>query len=275
MGVDGEDRPIEAAADEVGHDSRADAAGALRRAHDCDRSRPQHALNGCHRGCALTLLEAAAAVLGQGRRERDLQLAGSRADFYGESRVAERPDHLAVAGHHHGGELAHTLSGRRLGKLGEQKGRYPAALPVICHGERDFGTAGAVWEILAVSDHLPVVRCHGEEARAPARFGEQACHLAEVRRGAEKTERARLVGERAQERLNPVDVLRMRGPDVDSGTIAQRDVGFGGDDRHESTLARPVRPRTRTWPTRWWGESRMPRPRRRHTLVPWTVPDRP
>ena len=150
----------------------------------------QHVLHGGHGGCALTLLEAAAAVLGQGGREGHLQLAGSRADLDRKPGVAERPDHLAVAGQHHGGELVHTLSGRRLGKLGEQEGGYTPALPVICHGERDLRAPGAVREVLAVPHDLPVVRGHGEEAGAPARVGEPACHLADVRSGAEEAERS-------------------------------------------------------------------------------------
>ena len=64
-------------------------------------------------------------------------------------------------------------------------------------------------------------------------------------------------------------------PDVHGGAIAERDVGFGGDDRHESKLAPPVRQRTRTWPTRGGENHGCPAPRRRHTLVSWTVPDRP
>ena len=60
-----------------------------------------------------------------------------------------------------------ALGGRRLRELGEQERGDPAALPAICHGERDLRAVAAVRDVLAVSDHLPVVRGHGEEAVPP------------------------------------------------------------------------------------------------------------
>ena len=197
VGIDGVDLPREAAGDQVRHDRRPDAAGSPRRAHHGDRPGAQHVRHSGHGGRALALLEQATAGRGQAGREGDLELARLRANFNRESGLAKRPDHPAVAGQHRGGELAHILGGRSLGELGEQEGGYATALPVICHGERDLRAAGSVREVLAVSHHVPVIRGNGEKARAPTRFGEQARHLAEVRRAGEKTERARLVGELA------------------------------------------------------------------------------
>ena len=195
VGVDGVDLPREAAGDQVRHDRRPDAAGSPRRSHHGDRpggaarapQRPRFAVRS--RSSNRRRPDA-----GQAAREGDLGSARLRANFNRESGLAKRPDHPAVAGQHRGGELAHILGGRSLGELGEQEGGYATALPVICHGERDLrarrfrpGSTGRA------PHHVPVVRGNGEKARAPTRFGEQARHLAEVRRAGEKTERARLV----------------------------------------------------------------------------------
>ena len=88
-------------------------------------------------------------------REGDLELAGSRADLDREPGVAERLNHLVVAGQHHGGELADALGGRRLRELGEQDGGDPASPPAVGDGERDLRALRAVRDVLAVADHQP------------------------------------------------------------------------------------------------------------------------
>ena len=125
------------------------------------------------------------------------ELARLRANFDWESGVAESLDHLAVAGQHHGGEVAHIFSGRRLGELGEEE----VAIPRPCQSSATANAtsappvpSGKYWPCPTTCPSCG----HGDEARALARVGEQVGHPAQVHGCAEETERARLVGELAR-----------------------------------------------------------------------------
>ena len=218
----------EAAGHDGAEDRAADAALAVRGAHDGDRGGGEQRAQRGHGGDVRAVGRALLVALGRAQVEREVDLAEFGLAAGVEACACEDAEHRAVAGHHLGVEARDRAGRRDLGELLEQPRGQAAAVHLVGHREGDLGGRRLAESLIARDgDDAPAEVRQQRHAGVAVAVGVVARHDVGGP-GAVEAQVSALGRERVEERLDVGLVLRARRAQPQRGAIAQDDVADDG-----------------------------------------------